>query len=281
MDYQQIRASAAVSEYVEFYWILEDRSPTGCIQRIVPDGRPALILNFARPFLSHRNGAWLPQPDCFLVGQITEPLLLRPSGPAAMLGIQFRPHGAAELLRLPISELTNSAVALEDLSKQLFRQLECLQDLSSLTKAATALDSILHRIAEQARRGEDRISYVVRTIERTCGLVSIAQVADRVGWSARQLQRRFRSAVGISPKLFGRMRRFQEVLRAMESPGSNWVNAAVRCGYFDQAHLIRDFREFTGKTPTALLDQEIELVRRFLQPPAMSHFSKTAGARSG
>jgi transcriptional regulator GlxA family with amidase domain len=110
--------------------------------------------------------------------------------------------------------------------------------------------------------------------------MSIREIADHIGWSTRQLQRRCKDTVGISPKLFGRMQRFQGVFRTMEDAASEWVNAAVRCGYYDQAHLIRDFREFPGKTPTALLDQEIDLSRRFVQPRRMSHFSKTEEGKS-
>ncbi len=280
MNFCQIRPSAAVGRFVDHYWMLEDRSPASGVQRIVPDGRPELILNFGNPFESHKDGVWTSQPECFFVGQITGPLLLRPSGPAGMLGITFRPHGATQLLGLPMCELTDSAVALADLSRRLFRELERVRELSSLTQALAALDPILHAFAEQTLIDDDPVSYAVRDIERTSGLVRVSEVADRIGWSTRQLQRRFKDSVGMSPKLFGRMQRFQGIFRTMEGPGSDWVNAAIDYGYYDQAHLIRDFREFSGKTPTALLGQEIDLSRRFVQAHAMSHFSKTAAGKS-
>jgi len=280
MKYCQFSPSASVGRYVEFYWLLEDNSPASSVQRIVPDGRSGIILNFRNPFEGHRDGAWKLQPECFFVGQITGPLLLRPSGPAGMLGIQFHPHGAAQLLNMPMYELTDSAIALDDLSLRLFRQLDRVRQLSSLTHAVAVLDPILHALAEQTRAEDDPIAYAVRDIERTAGWMSIRDVADRLGWSTRQLQRRFRDSVGISPKLFGRMQRFQRVFPAMEGPDLNWVDAAAQCGYYDQAHLIRDCREFSGKTPAALLDQEIDLTRHFLQARAMSHFSKTAVDKS-
>lgn len=280
MNYRQIRPCAVVGEYVEFYWILQDESPPTCIQRIVPDGRAAIILNFANPFQSQKNGTWHLQPESFLVGQITGPLLLRPSGAAGMLGIQFRPHGVTRLFQLPIFELTDSAIALEDLPGRLFPQLEKLRDLRSLEQAAAALDSTLHAIAAQVHSGDDPISYAVNAIEHTRGLISIERMAERVGWSTRHLQRRFKSAVGISPKLFSRMQRFQRVFSAMENAALDWVDAAVYCGYYDQAHLIRDFRDFTGTTPTALLGHEIDLSLRFVQNHTMSHFSKTAESTS-
>ena len=193
-----------------------------------------------------------------------------------MLGIDFRPHGAARLLGRPMCELTDMAVAVEDLSRQLFRELARLRDLSSVTHALAALDPILHSFAERAEQAYDPVSYAVSEIERSAGLISVRSVADGIGWSTRQLQRRFKDAVGISPKLFGRMQRFQRVFRAMEGSASNWIDTAVHCGYYDQAHLIRDFREFSGKTPTTLLEQEIDLVRHFVNGRGMSHFSKTA-----
>ena len=101
-------------------------------------------------------------------------------------------------------------------------------------------------------------------IQSSGGLINIDRVAQNAGWSARQLQRQFGDRVGISPKFFARMQRFQGVLRAMDDPTLNWVSAANQYGYFDQAHLIRDFRQFVGKPPTALLEQELDLTKRFV-----------------
>lgn len=260
--------------------MLEDSSPARTVQRILPDGRPALILNFGRPFESQTNGRWKQQPECFFVGQITGPLLLRPTGPAEMLGIQFRPQGATALLRQPMGALTDSAVALEDLSRRMSRELERVRDLRSLEEALVAVDPILDRFARGARGDENPVSYAVREMERTGGLMSVREAADRLGWSTRQLERRFKDTVGIPPKLFGRMQRFQRVFRAMESSASNWIDTAVRCGYYDQAHLIRDFREFSGRSPTTLLEQEIDLLRHFVNGRGMSHFSKTAASET-
>jgi AraC-like DNA-binding protein len=275
MHYRRIRPSPAVEPYVEFYWTLELESAAGYEQRIIPDGRAGIILNFASPFESHADGVWKSQPGCFFVGQITGPLLLRPAGTAKMIGIQFRPNGAAQLLGLPISEFTDSAIALDDLQHKLFRQLEWVRALPSAAQSIRALDNILRSFSERVRIDDRLVSYAIGHIERAGGSFSIKDVAAHAGCSARQLERRFRNSVGISPKLFSRMQRFQNVLRVAGGPDSDWINAAVRCGYYDQAHLIRDFREFSGKTPTALLEWEIDFTRRFVQPREKSHFSNT------
>jgi len=105
----------------------------------------------------------------------------------------------------------------------------------------------------------------VRLVERT---VDVARVAAHLGVSSRQLERRFQRCVGLSPKFFARLRRFQRVFPELEHEG--WVGAAAACGYYDQAHLIRDFRAFAGEPPAALVAGD-DLARHFL-----SHFSNTA-----
>jgi len=275
MNYRHIPPSAAVSRFVEFYWTLEGTSFTDTIQRIIPDGRAGLILNFADPFESYSRGAWRRQPQSFFVGQITGPLLLRPSGPAAMLGIQFRPHGAAQLLRLPVRELNDVAVPLVDLCPRLFRQLEESRDFENPGEAIAAVERAFRYLAERCPPSEVPLDYAIGVLDRTRGLMRLRHLAQQIGWSSRQLQRRFKDAVGISAKLFARMQRFQTILHATDASAPNWVVAALDSGYYDQSHLIRDFREFAGKTPTALLDEEIDLTRQFIRNREMSHFSKT------
>src|SRR4051794_28849998 len=101
MKYREMLPGPAGQNLIEKYWILEiDAAGTGAIQRIVPDGRTELIINSGSPFQMLRNGRWELQPQCFFVGQITGPMLVRPSGPANLLGVRLRPHAAGGLVRL-------------------------------------------------------------------------------------------------------------------------------------------------------------------------------------
>jgi transcriptional regulator GlxA family with amidase domain len=104
----------------------------------------------------------------------------------------------------------------------------------------------------------------------------IADVARRMGVSPRHLTRTFRHAVGLTPKMFARISRFQRVAAVLDhEPGDVLAGVALACGYYDQSHLVRDVRAFAGGTPVALraaLDGE--LAEYFLRARRASHFSK-------
>uniref|UniRef100_Q02C09 Transcriptional regulator, Fis family n=1 Tax=Solibacter usitatus (strain Ellin6076) TaxID=234267 RepID=Q02C09_SOLUE len=257
MRYREFAPGEEASGFVECYWVLEGAEP-GSVQRVVPDGRPELILNLGAPFETLRNGTWQVQPQCFLAGQISAPLLLRATAGSHILGVRLRPGGAFQLLGMPAQELTGRTVPLDELG---------LKPLANMRDTAEIERTLLQR----RQRRDPLMDEAVRLLS---GSLDVAAVAERLGMSSRQLERRFQARVGIPPKLFARIRRFQRVFPAIEREGAGWVGAAAGCGYYDQAHLIRDFREFAGEPPAALLAGD-ELARHFL-----SHFSKTGAVRS-
>jgi AraC-like DNA-binding protein len=274
--YREIRPSAALESFVESFWTLE-QDGEDAPQRVVPDGRPELILNLGQPFEFFRGGKWNGQSRCFLAGQIDGPLLLRPSGRAKMLGIRFRPHGAARVLAPPMHELAGQFTPVADLSTALARDLDrALDSADPIAGIESALTS-----REKTTRGCDSVvAEAVRRIMLARGALDLAALAGDLGVGIRQLERRFNASVGLAPKLFCRMQRFIHVFGVIDKQPLKWVDAAVDCGYYDQAHLIRDFRSFSGETPAALLAQDADLARHFLHRFGMSHSYNTAGLHS-
>ncbi len=256
MFYREFAPGGNAGRFVDRYWVLEGSAP-GAVQRVVPDGRPELILNQGQPSESWTGGEWRTQPQCFLAGQLTGPLLLRSAGATRILGVRFRPGGAGQLLGMPVEELTDHVVAAGDLG------------LQSLAGSST-LSEIERTLLHLERGSEDAlVDEAARLLGRAA---DVGATAAALGVSPRQLERRFKTRVGMSPKHFARIRRFQRVFPAIEE-GSDWVDAAASCGYYDQAHLIRDFRTFAGEPPSQLLAGD-DLARHFL-----SHFSKTRDGR--
>jgi AraC-like DNA-binding protein len=253
MLYRRFAPGPAAAVFVDHYWILETRH-AGSVQRVVPDGSPELIVHRGTPFESRSDGVWRAQPQAFVAGQLTAPLFLRGAGPAKVLGATFRPDGLRGVLDARADELTGGVHVVDADGIESVEQLEAW---------------LLRRVR---RPGDALVTEAVRQIAEWRGQCDIASLARDLKVSTRQLERRFREHTGLSPKRFARMRRFQSVFPAIEA-GDGWAAAAASCGYWDQAHLVRDFREFAGEPPAALLAGD-DLARHFL-----SHFSKTR--RSG
>jgi AraC-like DNA-binding protein len=168
--------------------------------------------------------------------------------------------------------LCDRTTPIEDLSTRLWRSLEPVRESIRLDDWVVRLE---REFASCVGRREDAlIAEAVGRMERTRGLVEIGRLARDLGISSRQLERRFLKLVGLTPKVFCRMQRFQEVFRAIDENQPNWLEAALSAGYYDQAHLIRDFRDLAGEPPAALLNGN-DLARHFLQRGDLSHFSKT------
>jgi AraC-like DNA-binding protein len=260
--YRQIRPSARLRTFVNSFWILEHDGEDRAPQRVVPDGRSELILNWGEPLESLAGGEWRGQPRCFFAGQIDGPLLLRPKGPAKMLGIGFHPHGASRVLAPPMHELSGRFTRVDELSQSLARELNrALESPEPVAAVEAAL------VASERKPHDVLIAGAVRRITIARGACDLGVLAREMGMSVRQLERRFQSAVGLPPKLFCRMQRFNGVFQVMEQQPCDWAEAALECGYYDQAHLIRDCKSLSGRTPAILLDEDADLARHFY----MSH----------
>ncbi len=274
VHYREIQPSERLRPFVSVLWMLEQDDPGAPPQRIVPDGRPELILNLGQPFESLQNGEWRPQPRCFFAGQIDSPLMLRPCGQARVLGIRFHPHGAAAIFANPMHELSGRFAPLEYLSSGLSRN---INDALEAPDPVAAVEAALFSAVSRSRAVDPLLAEAVRRIGNAVGPFEIAALARDLGISPRQFERRFNAAVGLSPKVFCRIQRFSKVFHLLEAPWCDWVGTALRCGYYDQAHLIRDCKAFSGSTPTTLLAKEADLARHFYEGFAMSHPSNTNG----
>jgi AraC-like DNA-binding protein len=279
MRYSEIPSRPPLNHFVECFWMLEGDGPIpgGAPERILPDGCVELILNFGERFSQHQKNRRELQPRHFLVGQMSGPILISPTGAVQLLGIRFHPGGTAPFLRVPMNELTDQIAELGSLSGAFERELLMVSEyLSSLREKTSAIESVL--IARLLRGSYDSSASAVKLAARIVdsgGRVSVDRLATGVGISSRQLERRFLREIGIGPKLLGRIVRFQQVFRAVERVDSAWASIAVECGYYDQAHLIRDFNQFAGQTPSVLLAERSALTEAFTRKARTSHFSNT------
>ncbi len=183
----------------------------------------------------------------------------------------FLHAGRSELLLgVPATELTERAVALQDLwgaeAAALMAELAAACDQET---RIDRLESALLRRLVRATAPEPALDApgIARWIAREGGRVRIEQVAEAAGVSRQHFTRAFRSAIGVTPKQFARLARFQAALAHVRRGEVNWARAALELGYADQSHMIADFRRFSGMTPESLgrgrwFHPFIELARR-------------------
>ena len=274
MRYRELPPRPPLDRFLECSWFVDgDAPPPGLPpERIVPDGCPELIVHLGDRFQRvDETGGGARQPSSFLVGCLTRPLQVRPGGRVKTMGVRFRPYGLSAFLDVPLHELTDATTSLADLWNGEARRLE-----ERLGGART--DDERARVVERflldrlrPPRIDAAIEECVNVILRARGQARLEPLARRTGMTLRQVERRFRDAIGVSPKSLARIVRFQEVLR--RSPGEGaWAERALECGYYDQAHLLRDFREFVGVVPTLFRAAEGALARQFTSPERLDRF---------
>ena len=182
------------------------------------------------------------------IGTMTAERRYHLPGGERMCGVRFRPGMAGAFLKAEAAELTDAEAPLEDLWGAPARRLaERMHEARTTADAAAALAAAL-----RPPTPPDNVQRAVAAIAAAHGAVDVDQLARLAGLSPRQFRRRCREASGLTPKHLCRVLRFRRAVElAAREPGLKWSLVAVDAGYFDQAHLIRDYREFTGRAPAS------------------------------
>ncbi len=268
MDYRETPVTGPLATSVRCWWSLaSDALPAGPAEPALPDGSPELILNLGDPFEHRGPGNRVRrQPAAFLVGQITRPITVRPTGRVDLIALRLEAHGAAVLLP-DVSRLTDDWASLQALGHRGVTPL--LQALRRRdepeTRAAILAEWYAERVARRRGSAPDAaVAAAVQALRASHGGASLDDLCARLGVSPRTLQRRFRAQVGISPKLLARILRFQRIFRVWQREPRRLARVAGQAGYFDQSHMIRDFRQFAGQPPAGFEATVGKFTRAFL-----------------
>jgi AraC-like DNA-binding protein len=264
MEYSELPAPAPLDRVVHCFWFLRGHFPDTAIHPVVADGRVEIILHLAEPFsFLTEDGGSQRQDDLMISGQITRPVHLRGNGAADIVGIRFRTAAAPALVRPPLHELVDRVEPLREVSARLAAELRVAvaPHVDPLARAAVLSRAILRRLHRVP--GSTAVS-AIRTMENR-PLDSVRQIAARHGTTVRTLERHVRESTGLSPATLRRVLRFRRAFRLLDAtPRGAWGAVAGRSGYADQSHLIRDFREFAGVTPSEFFREEPELARAIM-----------------
>jgi AraC-like DNA-binding protein len=233
----------------------QTRGSTDRLREVPFPGVP-LILNLGAPWrvASGLAPGSVKRLDSFVAGLHTTPSFVEGNDCWACVELRLTPLGAHRLIGMPMHELANETVALEDVLPESETLAERLREADSWVERFDLVEAFLvHRLADTAAPSP-AIEWSWSQLQRSHGRISISTIAEELGWSHRRLIARFREQLGLAPKAVARVIRFDRATQLLSGPTpSTLASVAFDCGYFDQAHMNRDFRELAGTTPTELL----------------------------
>lgn len=261
MNYQTFPPHTDIAFLVKCYWSLEVAAEVPAQkQRIVPDGCMEMIFILGddiRRYTSEKD--FIIQPRAIVVGQITEPFIIEPSGYVHCFAARFYPYGFGNLVEMPVKDLANKETPIaalfgEAVATTLEQQMIAATGNEERIKILEAffLDRFQHKSTID--------SIVTNTIDALLaakGSAPINVLLENDLAKRRQLERKFHKQVGLSPKQLGKIIRLQAALKLLLSrQNESLTRVAYQSEYFDQAHFIKDFKAFTGINPKDFLDND-------------------------
>jgi AraC-like DNA-binding protein len=180
-----------------------------------------------------------------------------------MIGVHFKPGGAAAFLGVPADELAGQVIELDAVwGDAVWEWRDQLLAARTPDSKFSILERLLsHRLAQRKlrQRHDDAVAWALDRYMAEPDLQTITSVSSKVGFSHKHFIDLFRRQTGLSPKVFCRIRRFQNVLLEVQTRAEiNWADVACSCGYFDQSHFVHDFSKFSGLNPSAYLGRCLE-----------------------
>ncbi len=270
MQFRHFSPSAGLQPFIKGYYLFETHTDTAFEDTVFPSGDMELIFNLGNGIWeAARDTTFIKNPPAELWGQITKPLPIKSKGPHCMLGIRFLTHAAAYFFDEELGQFNNRVYDLVDVMGRPAKYIhEQLLEATGAEKRILLVEKFL--LAALARNKKktwrlDTVASILQTIKKNAEEDSIHRIARMHHITPRYLQKLFYAHTGLSPKSFNKINRFQLSLQLIAKNKQPFTSIAYDCGYFDQSHFIRDFKSFTGITPSAYHQHTFPVNQSILQ----------------
>lgn len=253
----------ALRRWVRYYWILKDdgRSPQ-IDEYLAPDGFEELIFSYARGFSRHEVCGPDTQEQVldrsYAVGAKSSGVTCARLGRLAMIGVKLWPQALHALLRMPLHVLAGKPVGIADLDAPILPELEHrLFDAGGEAAIARILDEALLRTLPV--EPDAMLDYAIGELFASRGTLGIDDITSRYGVHYRTLEKAFRERIGIRPKALAKALRFKHAFGTLSGRAEAGRLGALECGYYDQSHFCKEFRFFTGRSPTRFFRERLSV----------------------
>ncbi|WP_198163604.1 AraC family transcriptional regulator [Pedobacter cryoconitis] len=247
--------SLDLSATIKHYLFLTTQSEEVKKLRLFSDGNTGMVFSFKTPLISHFAGSGIrvELPDSFIYGQLDSFQDLYCQGETSLMIVVFHPHGLSQILGIPSQELKNQRIKAEDLFGSKGTALyEKLSDSTAITSKITLAEDFFRKlIASRQLPDQPLILASLNFITQNKGLLPVSKLAAFTGYHERTLERTFITNIGISPKRFSTIVKLHVFLKQLRDQPIQETLTLLghEAGYYDQPHLIREFKKHTGLTP--------------------------------
>jgi len=254
MSFLTLRPSPPLADVIQLYWIYQGTTPAHAFERVLPMGREEILINLSdgelRCYeedgqLHHRTSGPI------VTGMHRSSYIIDTRQQSAIMGVHFKPGGIWRLLGIPAHELSDARVEMQALfGADACELMDRLMHTSSLHERLRTVDAAL--CARRCKNIHPAVIWAAAQISRYPSTSRVTELAEEAGLSMRRFGELFTMQIGVGPKSFLRLQRFHATLHRIHMAGTpDWCDVAGNMGYADQAHMIREFREFSGLTPAA------------------------------
>lgn len=252
-----------LSTFVENIWYYEGYNPGHTREKILPDGAIELIIDLKetpqRIYDDEASLNFRPCKKAWISGERTKYIVIGVQG-GSMIGVRFRPGGAHPFFRFPISELSDSVIELDLIWGRLIEDIrDQLLEVSTPEEKLQRFESLLLKQVLRPLEPNRLISFAVHQLQQSPQFIAIRDLANTIGITQKHLISQFERIVGLRPKVFARVCKFQNVLKLIEQANRiEWTRISYECGYYDQSHFIKEFQKFSGVNPSTYMTQRGE-----------------------
>lgn len=221
-----------------------------------------MIFHYGAPYKHYDdNGGSELLPRSFVIGQLTQPYEVEPTGATGTFFVCFHPNGFLPFATMPIKEMENTAIPLDQLfgadGSTIAQQ---ILTASSTQERIALIEAFLFRRLLDTETYDRIVSSTVDTILTANGQLSVNELSEKNNVSRRQLSRKFASDIGLSPKQLSKTIRLQATLKTLlANEATKLTDLAYENEFYDQAHFIKDFKEFTGLTPKEFYGDHLKM----------------------
>jgi AraC-like DNA-binding protein len=265
----QILPSKELQPFIKHYLFLESEGKTVKKLRLFSDGNMGIVFSFGSNLITRNKNHELVEdlPNSFLYGQISQFRDLYLEGEAVLIVVVFQPSGINQLIGISADELLDKIIRTEDFFG--LQGLEIQEKLAEKVDYQSKLELLntffRELMAKKITSNQWLIHASLDFIVKNKGNISVNQLVQYTGYTERHLERKFIETIGLSPKKFSNIIKLHSFLKYLKEEPKNLTTIAYEAGYADQSHLIKEFKKYTGITPTEYVSKASKLAINFME----------------